>query len=73
MTYVITATNHGLGQTPCNINQTLFGDLGNGNAFSEVSREFTTREEAESALTTLESSGDWPDGQPDYEIEEVAR
>lgn len=73
MAYVITAANHGLEQIPCNINQTLFGDFGNGNAFSGVSREFATRQEAEAALAKLETSGDWPDGRPDYEIEDVAR
>lgn len=70
MIYNITASNHGLGSVPCNLNQALFGQFAhNGNM--ETSREFATRAEAETALKMLESSGDWPDGRPDYEIVEA--
>jgi len=74
MSYIITAANHGLNQIPCDVNAGLFGEFAHNdsNRDSEQSREFNTLTEAQSALVQLEASGDWPDGAPDYEIEEVA-
>lgn len=69
--FAITAENHGLGNVPCNVAQTLFGEFAAADQFSTTSRTFQTRGQAEAALAALESSGDWPDGAPDYEIVEV--
>ena len=71
MKYVITATDHGLNQIPCNINATLFGEFWSGDAHSEESRPFDTLGEALEALRILENEGDWPDGRPEYEIKQV--
>jgi len=72
LTYVITARSHGFNGTPCNVNATLFGEFArHGDDFSESSHEFETRDEAEAALALLLASGDWPDGRPIYEIEEL--
>jgi hypothetical protein len=71
VTYVITATNHGLSQTPCNLNQTLFGTFASEDQFSESSCKFATYAEAQAALATLDNSGDWPDGAPVYQIEKA--
>lgn len=70
--FVITASNHGLNNIPCNMNAGLFGEFAaKDQPFSESSREFATRVEAEAALQILNTTGEWPDGRPDYEIEEV--
>ncbi len=71
MTYVITASNHGLSNTPCNLAEALFGRynaIGEHDSAHDTSREFATLAEAEAAKAELENSGDWPDGAPDYEI-----
>ncbi len=72
MKYVITATEHGLGQVPCNLNATLFGEFWSGDALSEESRPFSTLVEAMEALRILNNEGEWPDGRPVYDIEESA-
>ena len=71
-TFIITASNHGLGQVPCDINQTLFGQFAANGEHDDVeaSREFSTRAEAEAALCILNASGDW-EYTPEYEIAEV--
>lgn len=70
--FVITASKHNLHGIPCNLNQTLFGDFGRiDDAFSESSRDFATLAEAEAALAQLETSGDWTDERPDYEIQRI--
>ena len=70
MKYVITATDHGLNQIPCNINATLFGEFWSGDEFSEESRLFDTLGEALEALRILENEGEWPDGRPQYSLQE---
>lgn len=66
--YQLIATNHGLSNIPCNLSRGCFGEY---EGIGEYSRLFETREEAEAAKSSLETSGDWPDGAPDYDIEEV--
>ena len=67
--YFIEASNHGLNQVPCNLSQALFGAYA---GVEDQSRPFATEAEAQAAMSELETSGDWPDGRPVYEVFEVA-